>query len=221
MGTDSNFLKLLIGGFTMGWGPCLAYSAPLLLPYIGGTKTNWKAGLRIGVMFSLGRLLALVILGGVVTFAFSSINRFFPPHRSGYLYFFIALFMITLGVFIILGKGFGVDVGKTVKRRILDSGAESMLFLGFLIGISPCVPLVAVLTYIACVADNIGLGMLYALLFGIGTAVAPIILGALVGILPEKLFKSAKLLKAFQIICGTVLILFGLQLIYYVLNLLS
>ncbi|MCK4223708.1 MAG: sulfite exporter TauE/SafE family protein [candidate division Zixibacteria bacterium] len=221
MGIDSNFLKLLIGGFTMGWGPCLAYSAPLLLPYIGGTKTGWKAGLKIGVMFSLGRLLALAILGGVVTFAFSSINRFFPPHRSGYLYLFVALFMITLGIFIILGKGFGVGVGKIVKKRILDSGAESMLFLGFLIGISPCVPLVAVLTYIACVADNIGLGILYALSFGIGAAVAPIILGALVGILPEKLFKSAKLLKAFQIICGTVLILFGLQLIYYVLNLLS
>ncbi|MCK4427532.1 MAG: sulfite exporter TauE/SafE family protein, partial [candidate division Zixibacteria bacterium] len=122
---------------------------------------------------------------------------------------------------IILGKGFGVHVSKIVKKRVLDSGAESMLFLGFLIGISPCVPLVAVLTYIACVADNIGLGILYALSFGVGAAVAPIILGALVGILPEKLFKSAKLLRVFQIVCGAVLILFGLQLIYYVLNLLS
>lgn len=221
MGIDSNFTKLLTGGFIMGWGPCLAYSAPLLLPYIGGTKTSWKAGLKIGVMFSLGRLLALVILGGLVTFAFSSINRFFPPHRSGYLYLFVALFMITLGILIILGKGFGVEVGKIVKKRILDGGTESMLFLGFLIGISPCVPLVAVLTYIACVADNIGWGILYALSFGIGAAVAPIILGALVGILPEKLFKSAKLLRVFQIVCGAVLILFGLQLIYYVLNLVS
>jgi len=41
----SNSLKLLIAGFAMGWGPCLAYAAPLLLPYIGATKRNWQDGL--------------------------------------------------------------------------------------------------------------------------------------------------------------------------------
>ncbi len=203
----------------MGWGPCLAYTAPLLLPYIGATKRSWQAGLKIGVMFSLGRLLALAILGGVATFAFSFINRFFPPYRSGYLYLIIALFMIFLGVLIILGKGFRIPIGRTMRERILDRGTESMLLLGFLMGISPCVPLVAVLTYIACVAENIGSGVLYALSFGIGTAVAPIVLGSLVGIIPEKLIKSVKLLKGFQIACGTVLILFGSQLIYSIISL--
>jgi len=203
----------------MGWGPCLAYTAPLLLPYIGATKRSWQAGLKIGVIFSLGRLLALAILGGVATFAFSFINRFFPPYRSGYLYLIIALFMIFLGVLIILGKGFRIPIGRTMRERILDRGTESMLLLGFLMGISPCVPLVAVLTYIACVAENIGSGVLYALSFGIGTAVAPIVLGSLVGIIPEKLIKSVKLLKGFQIACGTVLILFGSQLIYSIISL--
>ena len=217
----SNLLKLLIGGFTMGWGPCLAYTAPLLLPYIGATKTGWQAGLKIGAMFSLGRLLALAILGGVATFAFSFINRLFPPYRSAYLYIVIAIFMIVLGILIILGKGFRIPVGKIVGEKILDRGTESMLLLGFLMGISPCVPLVAVLTYIACVAENIGSGILYALSFGIGASVAPIILGALVGIIPGKLLKSAKLLKGFQIACGIVLILFGSHLIYYVLDVLS
>ena len=221
MGIASNFLKLLAGGFTMGWGPCLAYTAPLLLPYIGGTKTSWRAGLRMGLMFSLGRLLALAILGAVVTFAFESINRFFPPHRSGYLYLGMALFMVTLGVLIVLGKGFSVSLGSWGRKDILDGGSESMLFLGFLIGISPCAPLVAVLTYIACIAGNIVLGILYALSFGIGAACSPILLGALVGILPERIFRRAKLRRVFQVVCGSVLILFGLQLIYYVRSLLS
>ena len=95
-----------------------------------------------------------------------------------------------------------------------------MFLFGFLMGVAPCVPYVAILTYIACVAENTVLaGILYAALFAIGTAIAPIVLGTLMGIIPEKLFKSAKLLRTFQVICGVVLILFGLQLIYYILNL--
>ena len=61
----SNSLRLLLAGFTMGWGPCLIFTTPLLLPYIGATKRNWQGGLKIGLAFSIGRLLALAILGGL------------------------------------------------------------------------------------------------------------------------------------------------------------
>ncbi|MEA1965167.1 MAG: hypothetical protein U9O41_08635 [Candidatus Aerophobetes bacterium] len=76
------------------------------------------------------------------------------------------------------------------------------------------------LTYIACSAENaILLGMLYAALFAIGTAVAPIVLGSLMGIISEKLVRSVKIRKVFQVACGAVLIFFGCQLIYYIWNL--
>lgn len=196
----------------MGWGPCLAYTAPLLLPYIGATKRNWKDGLRVGLVFSIGRLLALAILGGLATVIFSFINRFFPPQKSGWLYLIVAFFMIIMGILIILGKGFKVHIGKS----ILDKGDKSMFLFGFLMGIAPCVPYVAILTYIACVAENsILVGVLYAALFAIGTAIAPVALGTLMGIIPAKLFRSAKWLKVFQVICGVVLILFGLQLVFF------
>lgn len=214
----SNSLRLLIAGFTMGWGPCLAYVAPLLLPYIGATRRNWQDGLKVALVFSIGRLLALAILGGLATVAFSSINRFFPPQKSGWLYLIVAFFMITMGILIILGKGFKMHIGKT----ILDKGTISIFLFGFLMGIAPCVPYVAILTYIACVAENAVLaGILYAALFAAGTALAPIALGSLMGIIPEKLFRSAKLLKTFQVVCGVVLVFFGFQLIYYVLNLIT
>jgi len=207
----SNALRLLIAGFTMGWGPCLTYTAPLLLPYIGGTKTNWQGGLRVGLVFSTGRLLALAILGGLATVVFSFINQFFPPQKSGWLYLVSATFMIAIGILIILGKAFKIDIGKS----ILDKGTTSMFLFGFLMGIAPCVPYVAILTYIACVAENAVLaGILYAAVFAVGTAIAPIVLGTLMGIIPGKLFKPAKLLRAFQVICGVLLILFGFQLIY-------
>ncbi|MCK4352922.1 sulfite exporter TauE/SafE family protein [candidate division WOR-3 bacterium] len=212
----SNSLKLLAAGFTMGWGPCLAYTAPLLLPYIGATQKSWKGGLKIGLAFSIGRLLALGILGGIATVAFSFINRLFPPQKSGWLYLILALFIIITGILIILGKGFKIHIGKS----ILAKGTGGMFLFGFLMGIAPCAPYVAVLTYIACIAENVVLeGVLYAIIFAIGTAVAPIVLGTLMGVIPEKLFKRDKWLKVFQVICGIILILFGSQLIYYVLNL--
>jgi len=205
-------LKLFIAGFTMGWGPCLVYTAPLLLPYIGATKRNWQDGLKVGLVFSIGRLLALAILGGLATVIFSFINRFFPPQKSGWLYLIVAFFMIIMGILIILGKGFKVHIGKS----ILDKGDKSMFLFGFLMGIAPCVPYVAILTYIACVAENsILVGVLYAALFAIGTAIAPVVLGTLMGIIPGRLFRSAKWLKVFQVICGVILILFGLQLVFF------
>ncbi|MEA1965168.1 MAG: sulfite exporter TauE/SafE family protein [Candidatus Aerophobetes bacterium] len=120
----------------MGWGPCLAYAAPLLLPYIGATKEKWQDGLKVGLLFSIGRLLALVILGGAATVVFSFINRFFPPEKSGWLYLVAAFFMVSMGILIILGKGFKRRIGK----GILDKGTKSIFLFGFLMGIAPCVP---------------------------------------------------------------------------------
>lgn len=202
-----------MAGFFMGWGPCLTHSAPLLLPYIGATKGHWKDGLKVGVAFSVGRLLALGFLGGIATVAFSHINRFFPPHRSGWLYGIVALSMIAMGVLIVMGKGLGIRTGKSM----LDKGTESMFVFGLLMGVAPCVPYVAILTYIACVAENAVLkGVWYAVLFALGTAIAPIVLGSLTSIIPERLLSSPRLLRAFQIICGIALIFFGARLLYFV-----
>jgi len=213
----SNSIKLVIAGFVMGWGPCLTYTAPLLLPYIGATKRTWQDGLKVGVVFAIGRLLALAILGGLATVAFSRINQFFPPQKSGWLYGIVSLFMIAMGVCIILGKGFKIPIGN----KMLNRGTEGMFLFGFLMGVAPCVPYVAILTYIACVAENAVLaGMWYATAFALGTAIAPIALGAFMGFIPGKALKSLKLLKIFQAVCGVILILFGFQLSYYVLHVL-
>ena len=213
-------LKLLAAGIGMGWGPCLALSGPILLPYIAATKGGWRGGLRTSAAFSLGRLLALAILGGLASVAFASINRFFPPHRSGYLYLVMAVFIMLMGALIVLGKGFRMPFYHTLRERIVERGIKSTLILGFLIGIAPCATLVAILTYIACVATNALYGIVYALSFGVGTVVPLMILGPLVGFFPERTFKSARLLRVFRTMCGVILLLFGLQLLYSVWQLL-
>ncbi len=209
----SEALRITAAGFTMGWGPCLVYMAPVLLPYIGATKKNWKEGLKASALFCAGRLVAFSLLGGLATVAFRYINRLFPPHKSGWLHLVISLLMIAMGILIILGKGFNLKIGA----RWLDRGIHNLLVLGFLMGIAPCAPYIAILSYIACIAENIAtLGILYAALFAAGAAVAPIVLGSLTGLLSDGVYRSAKLHRVFQIICGIALIVFGARLFYYV-----
>lgn len=217
MEIGANFAKLFAGGFAMGWGPCLAVVAPLLLPYVGATQTRWLAGLRIGAIFSLGRLLAVAILAALATVIFGTLSRLFPPHISGYLYLVVAAFMVTVGVLIILDKGFRLSVGLGRWAPGLDWDTKSMLLVGFLIGVSPCAPLVSVLTYIACIVEaKVILGALYGAAFGLGTAVAPVVLCSLMATVPEKILRGDKSRRVFQLVCGAVLIVFGLELIYYV-----
>ena len=207
---------MLAAGIGMGWGPCLALSGPILLPYIAATKGGWREGLRTSAAFSLGRLLALAILGALASVAFASINRFFPPHRSGYLYLVMAMFIVLMGALIVLGKGFRGPFYRSLREHVLERGTASILGLGFLVGISPCATLVAILTYIACVATNALYGIIYAFSFGVGTVLPLMILGPLVSFFPERVLESATPLRVFRAICGTILILFGLQLFYSV-----
>jgi sulfite exporter TauE/SafE len=123
--------------------------------------------------------------------------------------------MMVMGICIILGKGFKIPIGNNMLKR----GTESMFLFGFLMGVAPCVPYVAILTYIACIAENDVLaGMQHATVFALGTAIAPIVLGAFMGLVPGKVLKSMKLLKTFQAVCGIVLIFFGFHLLYYVVH---
>ena len=196
----------------MFWGP-------LLLPYIAAMKRTWLEGLKISLVFSIGRLLALALLGGLASEAFQTLNRFFPPHRSGYLHIAIAFFIIFMGVLVVFGRGFKAPFYQVLRRRVLV-GTEYLLVLGFLIGISPCAPLIAILTYIAYTATNVSQGIMYALSFGMGTVVPVMTLGTLTGLFSDKVFRSTTHIKALRILCGIIIILFGIHIFHGVWKLL-
>jgi len=147
-------LKLLAVGIGMGWGLCLALSGPILVPYVAATKGRWRVGFRASAAFSLVRLLALAILGGLSSVAFASVNTFFPPYRSGYVYLIMAMFVVLMGVLIVSGKGFRIPLYRNLREHVVERGTASALILGFPMGISPCATLVSIIAYIACVATD-------------------------------------------------------------------
>ena len=209
-------LSILIQGFVIGAGPCMLICAPILLPYIAGTKRTWQEGLKATLIFGLTRLVIYTLMGGVVGYVGYYLFQLFRARAWGmYLWIIAGIFIIALGILIILGRGVKNPVCRILQKQTLEDSAKSMIFLGIVIGFSPCLPLIAVLTEIMFLAEEFYQGFVYGFAFGIGTVISPLLLlGALAPLIPAKLIKSEKSIKIFNFICGVLLVLVGIYIIW-------
>ncbi len=215
-------------GFTFGIiGPCLLICTPAVITYIAGTKRRWHDVLTDTLIFLSGRMLAYIALGYL---AGLSANFFAQFTNAGLTKFFRPLggvFSIALGILVLLYKESGLDhckAGHIAATPACASGAAAglanfggLLGLGFLMGVTPCAPLVALLFEIGLISHNGIEGALYAFSFGLGTFLSSlIVIGALAGLLawlPAGVLKSKTGKRAFKIVCALFLILLGLSLI--------
>ncbi|MBU1026990.1 MAG: sulfite exporter TauE/SafE family protein [Candidatus Margulisbacteria bacterium] len=212
----SKLITFLIQGFVIGSGPCIIICAPILLPYIAGTKRTWQEGLKATLVFSLTRLVVYTFMGGVVGYVGYYLFQLFQGQIwAKFLWVFAGLFIITLGGLIAFGKGIKNPVCQMLQKQTLANSTKSMLFLGLVIGLSPCLPLLAVLTEIMFLAEKFYQGFLYGFAFGIGTVISPLLLlGALAPLIPAKFIKTDKAMRVFNIICGALLVIVGLYIIF-------
>lgn len=196
-------------------GPCFLTCAPVLITYIAGTKKTWPEVFKDIFTFLSGRLLAYAILGilaglsGAVlrTFTSSAISSYFQPLAGAVTIFFALIILVSRNN---SGRACAAE-----RNRLYNFGG--VFIFGFLIGISPCAPLLALLFDIALMSKNAADGMLYALSFGLGTFLAGLItVGIIAGILtriPATLVKSGKADMVFRIICAILLTVLGIGLI--------
>lgn len=208
-------LSILIQGFVIGSGPCMLVCAPILLPYIAGTKRTWQEGFKAALIFGLTRLTVYTLMGGVVGYIGYYLFQLFYNRLWGlYLWIFAGILIITLGFLIMLGKGIKNPVCRVLQKQTLEDSTKSMILLGILIGFSPCLPLIAVLTQIMFMAEHFYQGFLYGFAFGIGTVISPLlILGALTPLISEKLIRSERVGRVFNFICGVLLVMVGIYII--------
>jgi len=190
--------------------------APILLPYIAGTKRTWQEGLKATLIFGLTRLVIYTLLGGVVGYIGYYLFQLFYNQLWGmYLWIFAGIFIIALGTLIVLGKGVKNPLCRVLQKQTLEDSTKSMIILGILIGAMPCLPLLAVLTEIMFMAERFYEGLIYGFAFGIGTVISPLlILGALAPLISGKLIRSEKAIRAFNFICGVLLVIVGIYIIW-------
>ena len=211
-------IKFFAAGFSLANGPCLLICLPIMLPYILAKGTDWKSGLKLGVVFSVSRMFAYSVLGLLAVLAFRTAIKLLGPEQE-MIKMLLGVVVILIGLAYLLGKELN-PLCKYLYRWTVEKSSLSIITVGLLIGFSPCMPLMGILTYIAATSENIFTGFLSGLSFGFGTIFSPVIpLGVFSGFLsrwirkPEQSGKRPVLFIVLRIVSGLILLYFGWQLL--------
>lgn len=202
-------MAIFIQGMVIGSGPCLLLCAPVVLPLVAGTQRSFWEGFFAVIEFSFGRILVYTLLGGLFGyFGYWLTGFLIDPRAAAAVWVAVGGFIIFLGGLLVFGREWG-------NQFCHKYSGESLFLMGILVGLSPCLPLLAILTQIALFSRQIWIGALYGLSFGLGTLFSPlIIIGALLPLIPGYLFKEERVRRIFNAICGMTLILVGAYLIF-------
>ncbi len=204
-------IALFILGLSFGSGPCLASCGPILLAYTAGTKKGFLKSCIAYCLFSLSRISVYVFLS-ILIFILGkwTAEKIFGKY-SAYLVVLGGAYIVLVGFLMILGKA------NKIGKRLLERDKKSIIIMGFVIGLLPCAPLLAILSYIGLVSLSGFQSLLYSAIFGLGTFFSPLILLAAFSGAISKFFSQKKQFynRLFSIICGLVIIIFGVHLITY------
>ena len=213
MSMPISLLQVFSVGLGLGFtGPCIIYCAPAILAFISGIKQDYKRSLVDILVFFCGRLAAYVLLGCLAGISAMLLRGFINPNLKAYLNPLAGAISIGLAIVVLLNKDKPENKCQEASHK---AGVFGGLFaFGFIIGVSPCAPLAALLFEIALISENALQGALYGFFFGLGTFVAGfIVIAGLAGVLtrvPGKLLKSPAAKAVFKYICVLLLIFFGL-----------
>jgi len=207
-------ISLFLSGIALGMGPCMASCGPLLISYTAATKSGPKDSLRLYLIFSVSRILVYLVFGIVVgLFSEFFVYQDYQMHLARYFYFAGGLFIFIIGLLIMFGKEPRFKLCKLLRSKLVENDTKSIFIFGLIIGISPCAPLIGILSYIGMVSFSWLKGMILSLAFGIGTVISPLIFMVVFASLINKIFKDKeKFFVIFQKICGFILCLLGTHL---------
>jgi len=236
------YLQIFGIGFSFGLaGPCFLTCAPVLITYIAGSKTcptaresisgrraypsasDIRAGSRGGTAevfkdiftFLSGRLLAYLLLGALAGLSGVVLKKFTSSSISPYLQPLAGAVTILFAIILFTGKSSDGCACPTASGKMLNFGG--IFAFGFLIGVSPCAPLLALLFDITLMSKGLLDGIFYTLFFGLGTFLSGLItVGVIAGLLTRvsaAFVKSKTAAIIFRTVCALLLLALGLGLI--------
>ena len=201
-------------GIMAGWGPCLSFCAPIVLPLIAGTQSGWQKGLWSILAFSFSRVFAYIVLA-VISYG---IGHSIDISTNISLHIVIGSIIIILGVLMILNRSPDFKICNRFIRNPFDNSLKAPIILGLLIGVSPCVPLFGALAYIAFESKTYFSALFLGSCFGVGTLLTPLIpIGILAGSIPSltrwQKGATSKVFDIFRRVCGGYLAYIGIKLL--------
>ena len=209
------YLQIFGIGFSFGLaGPCFLTCTPVLIIYIAGSKRGWADLFKDIFTFLSGRMLAYVLLGALAGLSGTVLKKFTGSALSSYLQPLAGAVTILFAVILLTGRSDTSCACATDRGKMLNFGG--IFAFGFLIGISPCAPLLALLFDITLISKGLLDGVFYAFFFGLGTFLSGLItIGVIAGLLtrvPAAFVKSNTAAIIFKTVCALLLLALGLGL---------
>ena len=163
-------------GLSFGAGPCVASCGPLILSYVVGTRKNIISSLRVYILFSLARIVVYLALGITVFFLGGFILDKALGGLSRYVFILGGAFIILVGILTISGRHLRFRPLQMLKKNMIERDKKSIIIFGLIIGLLPCAPFLAVISYLGLISKTWLQALLYSLVFGAGTILSPLIL---------------------------------------------
>lgn len=214
---SSPYLTAFGSGLLYGLVACTSTCLPYLASYIAGIGTGFKKSIIVTLTFNIGRIIAYAIIG-ILIGIFSSLLWLFTEKATispFQAYSSIAFSIVTIIIGLhLLYKNWKPKCEckppnpKIMKHRLIGKIDLGALTLGLSRGLILCPPLIALLVYSIPFANPID-SFTFAVLFGTGTAISPmLLLGGVTGWLLNK----APLLRKWIGLAGAIiLILLGIS----------
>lgn len=208
-------------GLLLGSGPCLATCGPILISYVAATKQGPKQGILVWFLFSLSRICIYPILSVSIFLLGELLVRQNLIYIAKYVYLIGGIIIILIGIFTIIRDTGGASricsmISRRINQRLLKI---QPITLGLIMGLMPCAPLLAALSYIGLVSSSWQRCVFYSLIFGLGTLISPLILLVLgAGFIPKILLNKPGTYRVLRLICGLIIVFFGTQLIFQTTN---
>jgi cytochrome c-type biogenesis protein len=212
--TAACFTALLLG-ITTGISQCTVFCVPFISAYVMGTREGAVEGLKSFVVFSAGKIFMCAMLGlgvGYMGAAFAGMGKNF---KYGSIIYGAALIltgslMLIRPVCVCKKSEDKKGLFSFLSRRFAFNPTTHLFVMGSALAAIPCPPMGAMLLYSLKMPSIISGGIIMAL-FGIGTAVSPlVIICVAAGWFSGKIKTGAPQYRMmFQRISGSILILLG------------
>lgn len=203
-------LKLFIVGVAASFGPCLVFCSPMVVPYVAATRKGVREGLRAAIVFSISRILVFSGLGLLAGLAGEFLLNSLSKSAIG-IDIAIGVVIAGMGSLVILGRNLSHNICRVFKIEEGNKGVWDMVLLGVIMAIMPCASHFGALAYIATESRVFWSGTLYGFSFASGQIISLFILFILATTLSQFLFKIGKYFTIFRIVCGSILIILGIQ----------
>jgi sulfite exporter TauE/SafE len=206
-------ISFFILGVFFGSGPCLTSCGPLLVSYAAGTQKNIRSSLSAYALFSIARICVYVLLGMLIFFIGKFVTEVWLTRIARYVFFAGGCFVILLGVLTAWGTVLSSRTCRFLHSTLVRNDKKSMIALGVMLALAPCAPLLGLFGYWGLAAKTWAASAIYALVFGLGTSLSPLLAAlALVGAIPAVLKNNRQLAYFFRLFCGLLMVALGIQL---------